>query len=98
MKQQQHDINFQEDSEKNPSPRWDNVYVTCVGPPPPPPPLILLLKYHLNHWYFPLVCTGGWPSVCATGCVGDTVRPSPCIQNDAKPKSKEIVKNTLYLA
>ena len=23
MKQQQHDINFEEDSEKNPSPRWD---------------------------------------------------------------------------
>ena len=61
MKQQQHDINFEEDSEKNPSPRWDNVCETCVGPPPPPPPTlpILLLKYHLNHWYFPLVCTGG---------------------------------------
>ena len=38
MKQQQHDINFEEDSEKNPSPRWDNVCETCVGPPPPPPP------------------------------------------------------------
>ena len=23
MKQQQHDINYEEDSEKNPSPRWD---------------------------------------------------------------------------
>ena len=25
MKQQQHDINYEEDSEKNPSPRWDSV-------------------------------------------------------------------------
>ena len=33
-----------------------NVCAKCVAPPPPP---ILLLKYHLNHWYFPLVCTGG---------------------------------------